>query len=429
MSAGTSHPQVHPVRPAARLAAALALLALGCARNGAAPAPVTSAERARQIHGRVITIDTHDDISGNFGSDEVNPCQLLNRQVDLVKMKEGGLDVAFFVVYVGQGPRTPEGYAAARAEAVRKFEGIHRVAEVLCPDQAEIAYTAADVARIVASGKRAIAIGVENGYPIGTDLEVLRDFYRRGGRYLTLTHNGHNDIGDSSNPLPGEGPGEHGGLSPFGKQVVAELNRLGMMIDVSHVAKSTMLDAARLSKAPVIASHSGAYALNPNARNLDDEQLLAMKQNGGVVQAVALGEFVKADPAEKTAALQAAMQELGISRASRSITPEQRAAYVAKRAELDRRWPAPNVRDYVDHIDHMVKLIGIDHVGISSDFDGGGGVDGFRNASEAPNITVELVRRGYTEEQIRKLWGGNLLRVWQETERVAAELQRAGASR
>jgi membrane dipeptidase len=411
------------VLAAPRLAAALAVLALGCARNGTAPSPVTSGERARQIHERVITIDSHDDISATFGSDQVNPCQRLNRQVDLVKMKEGGLDAAFFIVYVGQGPRTPEGYAAARAEAQRKFDGIRRVPEVLCPELAELAYTAADVERIAASGKRAIAIGVENGYPIGTDLSVLRDFYGQGGRYLTLTHNGHNDIGDSSNPLAGEGPGEHGGLSPFGEQVVAEMNRLGMLIDISHVARSTMLDAVRLSRAPVIASHSGAAAINANARNLDDEQLLAVKHNGGVVQAVALGEFVLADPPEKQAAIQVLRQEVVAAGGFRSLTPEQLAAFQAKRDSLDRLWPTATVSDYVDHIDHMVKLIGVDHVGISSDFDGGGGVRGFMDASEAPNVTAELVRRGYGEEQIRKLWGGNLLRVWKDAERVAAGRQ------
>jgi membrane dipeptidase len=198
------------------------------------------------------------------------------------------------------------------------------------------------------------------------------------------------------------------------------------MVDISHVAKSTMLDAVRLSKAPVIASHSGAKEINDNARNLDDEQLLALRQNGGVVQAVALGEFVRADPPEKTAAMQALRQELSAGGGTRNLTAEQRAAYQAKRQELDKRWPPATVKDYVDHVDHMVKLIGIDHVGISSDFDGGGGVLGFNDASEAPNVTAELVRRGYSEEQIRKLWGGNLLRVWREAERVAAELQRGG---
>ena len=192
------------MRPNAVPAATVAVLAFACVTGAAAQqAPVS--ERVRQLHERAITIDTHNDISSNFGSDEVNPCQRLSRQVDLVKMKEGGMDVAFFIVYVGQGPRTPAGYEAARQEAQRKFNGIHRVAEVLCPEQAEMAYTAADVERIVASGKRAIAIGVENGYPIGTDLNVLRDYYRQGGRYLTLTHNGHNDIGDSSNPLAARG--------------------------------------------------------------------------------------------------------------------------------------------------------------------------------------------------------------------------------
>jgi membrane dipeptidase len=409
--------------------ATIAILSFVLATGVAAQEQPVPSDRVRQIHERAITIDTHDDISGNFGSDEVNPCQRLNRQVDLVKMKEGGMDVAFFIVYVGQGPRTPAGYAAARAEAQRKFDGIRRVAEVQCPAQAELAYRAADIERIVASGKRAIAIGVENGYPIGTDLAVLRDYYRQGGRYLTLTHNGHNDIGDSSNPLAGEGAGEHDGLSGFGEQVIAELNRLGMMVDISHVAKSTMLDAVRLSKAPVIASHSGAKAIHDNARNLDDEQLLAVKRNGGVVQAVALGEFVRADPPEKTAAMLALRQELSAGGGTRNLTAEQRAAYLAKREALDKRWPPATVTDYAEHIDHMVKLIGIDHVGISSDFDGGGGVDGWNDASETFNVTAELVRRGYSEEQIRKLWGGNLLRVWREVERVAAELQRNGTGR
>jgi membrane dipeptidase len=270
------------------------------------------------------------------------PCQRLTGG-GLVKMKEASTSPSIVT-----GRRAPRG---RRRGGNTKFEGIHRVAKVQCPAQAELALRAADVERIVASGKRVIAIGVENGYPIGTDLAVLRRYYEQGGRYLTLTHNGHNDIGDSSNPRPGEGEAEHGGLSAFGKQVVAELNRLGMMVDISHVAKSTMMQATQLSKAPVIASHSGAKAMNDNARNLDDEQLLALKQNGGVAQAVALGEFVRADPPEKQAALAALRQELTAGGGTRNITPEQRAAYQAKRDELDRRWP-PASSDYVDHIDH-----------------------------------------------------------------------------
>jgi membrane dipeptidase len=217
-------------------------------------------------------------------------------------------------------------------------------------------------------------------------------------------------------------------VSEFGEQVIAELNRVGIMVDVSHVSRASMLDAARLSRAPIIASHSSARALADVSRNLDDEQLLALRDNGGVAQMVALGEFVKVDPPEKTAALQAIREEMGLTDygAWRQLTDDQRAEYRRRVEELDEQWPPATVQDFVDHIDHAVQLIGIDHVGISSDFDGGGGVVGWMDASESLNVTVELVRRGYTEEEIRKLWGGNLLRVWREVERVAAEMQ-AGA--
>jgi membrane dipeptidase len=401
-------------------AAALLSATLGCAACASAQETDSAlAERARRIHESVITIDTHDDISANFATAAANPCNRLERQVDLVKMREGGLDVAFFIVYVGQGPRTPEGHATALAEALGKFEAIRRVPE-LCPEQAELALRADDVERIVASGKRAIAIGIENGYPLGNDPTLVRRFHELGGRYLSLTHIGHNDLADSSNPGDGEPESEHGGLSELGRQVIAELNRVGMMIDVSHVGKAAMLEATRLSRAPVIASHSGARAVNDNRRNLDDEQLQAIRANGGVVQAVAFGGYVRNDPPAKTAALAALRTELGIGGSTRALSPEQRAEYRRRAAELDARWPRPGVAQFVNHIDYMVRLIGIDHVGISSDFDGGGGVVGWNDAAETPNVTLELVRRGYSEADIRKLWGGNLLRVWRAAERAAA---------
>jgi membrane dipeptidase len=247
--------------------------------------------RATEIQERVINIDTHDDIPPNFGTAEVDPGVRGDRQVDLPKMREGGLDVAFFVVYVGQTERTPENYAQAKADALAKFEGIHRVTEEMHPDEIELAYTADDVERIHASGKLVAAIGIENGYVIGEDLSLLERYHGLGGRYMTLTHGGHNDIGDSATPREelGDAEEEHGGLSAFGEQVVAEMNRLGIMVDISHTAKTTMLDAARLSQAPIIASHSSCRALADHPRNLDDEQLVALKENGGVAQMVALG--------------------------------------------------------------------------------------------------------------------------------------------
>jgi len=404
--------------------ALIALALAGCAKKALTEEELVA--KARDIHDRILTIDTHVDISGNFATPEDDPGVRGNRQVDLVKMREGGLDAVFWAVYVGQGERTPEAYAEAKAEALAKFAALHRVPEMY-PDLIELAYTPEDVVRIHDSGKLVECIGIENGYIVGQDLALVREYFDLGARYITLTHNGHNDIGDSSDPVDrlGDGESEHGGLSEFGKQVVHEMNRLGMMVDVSHVAKSTMLDAARLSRAPIIASHSATKALADVSRNMDDEQLLALRQNGGVIQVVALASFDKVDPPEKRAAQQAIREEMGLTdrAAFRSLTDERRAEYRRRMLELDERWPRANVQDFVNHVDHAVKLIGIDHVGISSDFDGGGGVVGYQDASEAFNVTLELVRRGYSEEEIGKLWGGNLLRVWREVDRVSKEMQ------
>jgi membrane dipeptidase len=382
---------------------------------------------AREIHGRIVTIDTHDDIPFDFATDEVDPGLRGDRQVDLPKMREGGLDVAFFVVYVGQTERTPDNYEEAKADAMVKFEAIHRMAEAMYPDQIEIAYSADDVGRIHASGKLVAAIGIENGYAIGKDLSLLEQYHELGARYITLAHGGHNDIADSATPRSnlGDTESEHGGISAFGEEVIAEMNRIGIMVDVSHISRNAMMDAVRLSRAPVIASHSSTRALCDHPRNLDDEQLLALKENRGVIQTVALGSYVKTDPPEKAEAVRALREELGITgrQAFREMTDEQRAIYEERMAVLNQQWPEPDVRDFVDHIDHAVQLIGVDHVGISSDFDGGGGVVGWGDAGETFNVTLELVRRGYSEDDIAKLWSGNLLRVWREAERVAAEMQ------
>ena len=379
-------------------------------------------QRARAIHERVLTIDTHDDIPFNFATPEYDACKSLDRQVDVPKMREGKLDVAFFIVYVGQTPRTPENYEKAKADAMTKFNAIHRMAEQMCPDQIEIAYSAADVQRIHRSGKLVSVIGIENGYVIGKDLSLVRKYYDLGGRYMTLAHNGHNDIADSANPRADEPAAEHNGLSAFGEQVVAEMNRVGMMVDVSHISKAASLHAMRISRAPVIASHSGTSAVANVSRNMDDEQLRALKQNGGVIQIVGLGDFVKAPDPRRAQEMQALRQEFGLTGgrgAMQNMTPEKRAEYQKRVEAINAKYPRATVKEFVDHIDHAVKTIGIDHVGISSDFDGGGGIDGWNSAAETFNVTLELVRRGYTEEQIAKLWGGNLLRVWAEVERVA----------
>jgi len=380
--------------------------------------------RARAIHERVLTIDTHDDIPLDFATPEVDPGVRGNRQVDLPKMEEGGLDAGFFVVYVGQTARTPENYAQAQTDALRKFDAIHRMAEEMYPDRIEIAYTADDFIRIHDAGKLAAAIGIENGYVIGQDLSRLKNYYARGARYFGLAHNGHNDIADSANPRPdlGDATSEHDGVSAFGEAVIAELNRLGIMVDVSHVSRAAMLDAVRLSRAPVIASHSSTRALADHPRNLDDEQLLALRGNGGVMQTVALGAFVSASAATRRDAIRSLRLEFGLAPLGElgRLDAAERVAYDRRLVEIDEQSPPATVATFVDHIDHAVELIGVDHVGISSDFDGGGGVIGWNDASETLNVTLELVRRGYLEEEIGKLWGGNLLRVLREVERVAA---------
>ena len=381
---------------------------------------------AMAVHERVLTLDTHDDIPFNYATDEVDPGVRGSMQVDLPKMREGLLDVGTFIVYVGQTPRTEANYEKAKSDAMIKFNAIHRMAEMY-PDEIEVAYTPADVLRIHESGKLVAAIAIENGYVIGKDLSLIQKYRDLGANYITLAHGGHNDIADSSTPRPqfGDGEEEHGGISAFGRQVIDEMNRVGIMVDVSHISKKASIQASEYSKVPVIASHSSVNALCPVARNMDDEQLKAVQASGGVVNMVALGSFVKVSPVERIAAINGLRQRLNLMDRNRvrTMSDEQRQEWDAGMAEIDAQWPGPNVSDFVDHIDYAVELIGIDHVGISSDFDGGGGVIGWEDASETANVTLELVRRGYSEDEIEKLWSGNYLRVWQQAQDYAASMQ------
>jgi membrane dipeptidase len=424
--------------PRSFVAAALAvvLCAPGILRSQG-PADAELVQRARAIHERVITLDTHVDINPANFTRERNYTQDLPIQVNLPKMVSGGLDAAFLIVYVGQGDLTPAGYDDAYRQAIAKFEAIHHLTREIAPDKIELALTAADVTRIAKAGKKVALIGIENGYPIGTDLGRLKEFYDRGGRYLSLAHNGHSQLSDSNT---GERDGQwlHNGLSELGRQAIVEMNRLGIMVDISHPSKASIMQTLALSKAPVIASHSSARALADHSRNMDDEMLLALKKNGGVIQTVAFNGYVKIAPPPseaRTTALAALRKEFGLpsggpgggggggaAAALAKLTGERRADYEKRLAMLDFKMPPPpraSVRDFVTHIDYLVNLIGIDHVGISSDFDGGGGVDGWNDASETFNVTLELVRRGYSEEQIAKVWSGNLLRVMREVEKVA----------
>lgn len=418
------------------------------ASTAAAPAPAVETEqqlieRARGIHERVITLDTHADINTSNFTPDNNYTSDLDTQVNLPKMEQGGLDVAWFIVYTGQSTLDDAGYAAAYANAIDKFDAIHRLAEEIAPDQIEIAYTSDDVRRIDAAGKKVAMIGIENAYPVGLDMDNIRDFQERGGRYMSLAHNGHSQFSDS-NTGERDDVWLHNGLSDMGREAVAEMNKWGIMIDVSHPSKEAIMQMLDLTRAPLIASHSSARAMSEHSRNLDDEQLMRIKENGGVVQTVAFSSYLNADKnarfsearrnliAEIAASL--GVEVLSFPQINALSAPQQAAyrtsmaeinALAAPRIEAEVNAVAPpvDVGDFVDHVDYMVDLIGLEHVGISSDFDGGGGISGWNDASETFNVTLELVRRGYTEDQIALLWSGNLLRVLDDVQRIAAEIQ------
>lgn len=402
--------------------------------------------RAREIHERVVTLDTHADINtANFTVDN-NYTMDLNTQVTLPRMQQGGLDVAWFIVYTGQGELTEEGYAAAHANAMDKFSAINRLSKEIAPDTIELAYTSDDVRRIIADGKKVAMIGIENAYPLGLDITNIKKFHELGGRYMSLAHNGHSQFADS-NTGEADGVWLHNGLSELGRQAIVEMNRWGIMIDISHPSTAANRQTIELSVAPVIASHSSARGLYDHSRNLNDEELMAVKANGGVVQAVAFRGYVDGDKHRlnreallrlQTSIAESLGYELLDAPALRELDETARAAYDSRMAEInllaapriatevDQAAAPVDVKDFVDHIDYMVNLIGIEHVGISSDFDGGGGVTGWNDASETFNVTLELVRRAYTEEQIAALWSGNLLRVLDDVQRIAADIQSRG---
>ncbi|WP_298901930.1 dipeptidase [uncultured Psychroserpens sp.] len=399
---------------------------------------ITLIERAKAIHERVITLDTHCDINIKNFTDSINYTHNLESQVNLPKMKAGGLDVAWFIVYTGQDTLSTEGYQKAYDNAMSKFNAIHKLVDDIAPNQIELALNSNDVRRISKSGKKVAMIGIENGYPVGTEISNVEKFYNLGARYMSLSHNGHSQLCDS-NTGEEDGVWLHNGLSDLGKEVVKEMNRLGMMIDVSHPSKESMRQMIELSKAPIIASHSSARALCDHSRNLDDEQLEWMKQNGGVIQTVAFQAYTNTEKNDaRNKAIKDIRKEIATSLGTtwydwndmKGLSDDEKNAFFELRAKIiklaDKKAenmsnfpPKVNVSDFVDHIDYMVKKIGLEHVGISSDFDGGGGIEGWSDASETFNVTLELVKRGYTEKEIEMLWSGNLLRVLDEVQAVA----------
>ncbi|MBW3550141.1 MAG: dipeptidase [Proteobacteria bacterium] len=393
-----------------------------CGAAALALAPLIGAG-AELSHDGLLTVDTHVDIPPTYMREaryDVGGDTAL--KVDLGKMERGGLDAAFFVIYVEQGPLTAAGYADAIAQAELKYAAIELML-ARYPDRIRLATTPRQVREHHASGLLSAMIGIENGYSLGRRLDLLDAAYARGARYLGLTHTGHNAICTSSGARPefGDAPAGDVGLSRFGRSVLQRANALGVMVDVSHASDACVRDVLQTTAAPVIASHSSAHARVPHPRNINDALLRGIAANGGVMQVVAYSGFLKLDP-EREAAV-ASLQEAVARQAGAtefdSDRHEELPTYRQGLARIQREHPVATLEDYLDHIEHAVQVAGIEHVGLASDFDGGGGITGWLDASETPNVTAGLRRRGFSDQDIAALWGGNLLRVWSEVERVA----------
>ncbi|MGZ5467693.1 MAG: dipeptidase [Candidatus Aminicenantales bacterium] len=400
-------------RVCAVLCLALVLTAFACT---VAKTPLTVEEKARELHKKILTVDTHCDTAFSLLrtdwkiGDRHDPALRTSGKIDLPRMKEGGLDAEFFAAFVGQGPLTLEAYAKAKDSALRAVAAVHKMTQDY-PSMIGLAVDPAGARRLKKDGKLTAFIGLENGYPIGRDLALVKLFYDNDVRYITLCHSSDNDICDSSTDRRDP---EDKGLSDFGRQVVAECNRLGMIVDISHASERSFFDVLAASKAPIIASHSSARAVCDNPRNLTDDQLRALAKNGGVIQICFLGAYVKTPPVipEREQALKEMEAKYGNPRDIRDDA--LRAKAMAERDAINQKFPQvrPTVKDLVDHIDHVRKVVGIDYVGIGTDFDGGGGVVGCDDVSGMIHVTEELVRRGYTDREIEKIWGGNFFRVF-----------------
>lgn len=377
----------------------------------------TLEERADALHARILTLDSHNDTPLRFRLPEFDMMQENpGICVDYPKMEAGGLDGAFFAAFIRQGARDSLSLEAAQQKTFSIIGDIHRMAETY-PDKLSLATAPEDGQAIKQAGKRAMYIGVENGYAIGRDLDMLDRFYGLGVRYMTLCHTRNNDICDSAN----DKVEEHGGLSDFGRQVVDRMNRLGMMVDISHVSEKSAFDAIAQSAVPVVASHSCAWEVCNNPRNMSDSLLVAMARKGGVMQLCILSSYVRPDvPNPQLDSALRAMREHYASLGE--LTPDQQRQQRADTYQIYETYPGnfATVAEAVDHIDHVVKLVGIDHVGIGTDFDGGGQLSDCKNAAQLKNITIELLRRGYSEKDIEKIWSGNLLRVMQAAQDYAA---------
>ena len=402
-----------------RLHATSCILAVVIAGNSVAQD--AQSESLESFHQGLTTIDTHVDIPPNLGSGDADPGKPSPMQYDLDKMERGHIDGAFFIVYVPQDELTEAGYRAAYHKASLKFDGIEKMA-ARYPERISLALSSKKFRRNLAEGRRSAMIGVENAFPLGANLEHLDECYSRGARYISITHVGNNQLGVSSQPGKGDPPKDTG-LSPLGELLITRLNDLGVMIDVSHASKKTTLQVTKLSRAPVIASHSGAAAVFNHSRNLSDDEVRAIANTGGVIQVVAFDRYMREISEENMAGTSNILQAAGIdgpewfSRATQGEIARLRDQVNA----LDKTWPRATIADLVNHIDHIATLVGVNHVGLASDFGGGGGVKGWDDAGDSAKVTEELINRGYSKDDIQKIWGDNLLRVWQEVELRATQ--------
>ena len=401
---------------------AFVLASAGCR---AVQTPPDVAAEARELHREILTVDTHCDTAFSLLrtdwkiGDRHDPALRASGKIDLPRMKEGGLDAEFFAAFVGQGPLTPEAYAKAKDNALRAVEAVGQMTRDY-PSLIGLAVDPAGARRLKAAGKLTAFIGMENGYPIGRDLSLIKFFYDKGVRYITLCHSADNDICDSSTDRRNP---EDRGLSEFGRAVVAECNRLGMIVDISHASDKSFYDVLAASKAPIIASHSSCRAVCDNPRNLTDDQIRALARRGGVIQICFLGAYVKTPPVipEREQAVKEMEAKYGPLRDLKDEALRQKA--MAEREAINQKYPQaqPTVQDLVDHIDHVKKLVGVDYVGIGTDFDGGGGVLGCNDVSGMIHVTQELLRRGYSDREIAKIWGGNFFRVFERVMALAGK--------
>ena len=333
-------------------------------------------KKAEEIHKKYLTIDTHNDTAMYFNHPD-NDWTVDKGQVSFPLMKQGGLDAAFFAIYVDQGPLKDSSRDSVYQYAMDEIKLFKEyVAER--SDEAAFAYSPKDLHKLKKQGKRAVVMALENGYAVGLDLAKVDAFYNAGCRYITLCHNYTNDICDASRY---ENPNGHGGLSEFGKKVIVRMNELGMLVDVSHASTSTLYDVIKLSKAPIFASHSAVRAIKDHPRNLTDQEIKDIAATGGVIQ-IATGRWCLTNVPKS----------------------ETKIVHLA------------------DHIDHIKNLVGPEHIGLGTDFDGGGGMVDFQDCSKMKDLTVELLRRGYTEKELEMFWGGNFMRVWEQTIKVARDM-------